>query len=71
MSESSAHAQLALEAINSYKMPEGQELSAVSLSWGLDERKSRPEMEDTDKWLSALLDKACQPSLTEHDDGDP
>ena len=62
MSESRAPAQLALEAINSYEMPEGQELSAVSLSWGLDERRTgREEAEETDKWLSALLDKACRP----------
>ena len=61
---SGAHAQVALEAINSYTMPEGQELSAVSLSWGLDEHKTgRGDMEDTDKWLSALLDKARQPLI--------
>ena len=42
----SARAQMALEAIYNYQMPAGQELSAVSLSWGADERKSRPKIGD-------------------------
>lgn len=72
VTEVRAHAQMALEAINSYKMPEGQELSAVSLSWGLDEQRTgRAEMELTDKWLSALLEKACQPFLTTCYGSDP
>ena len=40
----------------------------MSLSWGLDERRTgREEAEETDKWLSALLDKARNPSSTGHD----
>ena len=49
---------MALEAIYNYKMPAGQELSAVSLSWGLDEAETDPrEMDATDKWMGALLEK--------------
>ena len=51
-------AQMALEAIYKYQMPSGQQLSAVSLSWGLDEARTDPrEMKETDKWLAALLEK--------------
>ena len=49
---------MALEAIYNYKMPAGQELSAVSLSWGLDEAQTDPrEMDAADKWMGALLEK--------------
>ena len=53
---------MALEAIYNYKMDAGQELSAVSLSWGLDERRTDPnEMKLTDKWMGALLIRVCRP----------
>ena len=49
---------MALEAIYNYQMPAGQELSAVSLSWGLDEAETDPdEMDAADKWMGALLEK--------------
>ena len=52
--------QMALEAICNYEMPPGQELSAVSLSWGLPEAEMNPrEMETTDAWMRALLEKVC------------
>lgn len=54
-------AQMALETIYNYKMPAGQELSAVSLSWGLDEAETDPrEMVETDEWMHALLEKLCK-----------
>ena len=44
-------------------MPAGQELSAVSLSWGLDEAQTDPrEMEAADKWMGALLEKVWNPN---------
>ena len=49
---------MALEAIYNYEMAPGQILSAVSLSWGLDELETDPrEMQATDMWMSKLLEK--------------
>ena len=50
--------QLALQAVLDYEPPDGGRMSAVSYSWGLDERNTDPnEMEGCDKLMKALLDK--------------
>jgi hypothetical protein len=50
--------QLALQAVLDYKPPDGGRVSAVSYSWGLDERNTdRSEMQACDKLMKALLDK--------------
>lgn len=57
-----AWGQVALEAVYNYlaKLPPGEELSAVSLSWGKDEaRTTRAEADECDKWMKALLEKVC------------
>lgn len=51
-------AQLALQAVLDYEPPDGGSVSAVSYSWGLDERNTdRSEMDACDELMKALLDK--------------
>ena len=62
-----ASGQVALEAVYNYlpKLPPGEELSAVSLSWGKDEvRTSQEEADACDKWIKALLDKVASPTCS-------
>ncbi len=57
-----AWGQVALEAVYNYleKLPPGEELSAVSLSWGKDEgRTDQAEADECDKWMKRLLEKVC------------
>ncbi len=62
--------QKSLKKLLTYKLPDGGQLSAVSYSWGLDERNNDPaDMEACDLLMEQLLKKNITTFTASGDDG--